>query len=86
MIQLPSVDPYSFNPSQAEFAYAAVDDEERAAVNQRIVAQHEELGGEHAGRGRYGPSGGDADITRYSPDYGYVQMNEHLPQYAKKPL
>lgn len=21
-----------------------------------------------------------------SPDYGYVQMNEHLPQYAKEQL
>ncbi|KAI0829464.1 HSF-type DNA-binding-domain-containing protein [Trametes gibbosa] len=31
----------------------------------------------------YGPVAGDADITRYSPDYGYVQMGEHLPQYAK---
>ncbi|KAI0771877.1 HSF-type DNA-binding-domain-containing protein [Trametes elegans] len=31
----------------------------------------------------YGAGAGDADITRYSPDYGYVPMNEHLPQYVK---
>ncbi|KAH9853751.1 HSF-type DNA-binding-domain-containing protein [Lenzites betulinus] len=31
----------------------------------------------------YGAVAGDADITRYSPDYGYVQMGEQLPHYAK---
>ncbi|THH33791.1 hypothetical protein EUX98_g407 [Antrodiella citrinella] len=32
----------------------------------------------------YGPSPGEAaDINRFSPDYGFVPMNEHVSQYSK---
>ncbi|KAH8106219.1 HSF-type DNA-binding-domain-containing protein [Cristinia sonorae] len=32
----------------------------------------------------YGTSPGEgADINRFSPDYGFVPMNEHIPQYSK---
>ncbi|EIW62094.1 uncharacterized protein TRAVEDRAFT_70292 [Trametes versicolor FP-101664 SS1] len=103
MIQLPSVDSYSFNPSQAEFAYAAVDDgghgghghgmygglpgqrSVRPSTSASSLSTSSSAANTPGGDG-YGPSGGDADITRYSPDYGYVQMNEHLPQYAKEQL
>lgn len=32
----------------------------------------------------YGPMGHEgADISRYSPDFGFVPMNEHIPHYTK---
>ncbi|OBZ77061.1 hypothetical protein A0H81_03562 [Grifola frondosa] len=36
----------------------------------------------------YGPGAGagEADISRFSPDFGYVQMDGHIPQYAKAEL
>ncbi|EMD40560.1 hypothetical protein CERSUDRAFT_111157 [Gelatoporia subvermispora B] len=110
MIQLPSVDGYSFNPAQAEFAYGVADD---------VHGHGHGHGHAHAAHGMYGmasarsvrpstsasslstsssaantPGGdgfgagghGEADISRFSPDFGYVQMNEHLPQYAKPEL
>ncbi|CDO74044.1 hypothetical protein BN946_scf185043.g94 [Trametes cinnabarina] len=99
MIQLPSVDSYSFNPSQADFAYGAVDDGHGAHTNgmygglpgSRSVRPSTSASSlsttssaaNTPGGDGYATGVGDADITRYSPDYGYVQMNEHLPTYAK---
>ncbi|KAI0356625.1 hypothetical protein OH77DRAFT_1495421 [Trametes cingulata] len=100
MIQLPSVDSYSFNPAQADFAYGAVDDGAHAGhangmyggmPGQRSVRPSTSASSlsttssaaNTPGGDGYGAGAGDADITRYSPDYGYVPMNEHLPQYAK---
>ncbi|KAI0637819.1 HSF-type DNA-binding-domain-containing protein [Trametes polyzona] len=99
MIQLPSVDSYSFNPSQAEFAYAAVDDgahsghangmysglqrSVRPSTSASSLSTTSSAANTPGGDG-YGAGAGDADITRYSPDYGYVQMDAHLPQYAKE--
>ncbi|TCD71316.1 hypothetical protein EIP91_011087 [Steccherinum ochraceum] len=35
----------------------------------------------------YGPSPAEsADINRFSPDYGFVPMNEHIPHYQKTEL
>ncbi len=80
MIQLPSVDSYSFNPSQAEFAYAAVDDGHgghahgmygglpgQRSVRPSTSASSLSTSSSAAntpGGDGYGPGGGDADITR----------------------
>ncbi|KAI0723368.1 HSF-type DNA-binding-domain-containing protein [Earliella scabrosa] len=98
MIQLPSVaDSYNFNPAQADFAYAV--DETSGHPNgiyggMRSVRPSTSASSlsttssaaNTPGADGYGNGAGDADITRYSPDYGFVQMNEHLPQYAKAEL
>ncbi|EGO01842.1 hypothetical protein SERLA73DRAFT_166349 [Serpula lacrymans var. lacrymans S7.3] len=105
MIQLPSVDSYGFNPSQAEFAYSAVP----GAVGSTASIDSMDGHGWHHGGRSVRPStsgssisaashtsssqantpplgdsyGGETDINRFSPDFGFVAMNEHLPHYTK---
>ncbi|KAF7983978.1 hypothetical protein HWV62_18422 [Athelia sp. TMB] len=104
MIQLPTVDPYSFNPGHADFAYSAVP----GAVGPTAAVESLENGwhqppGSRSGRPSTSTSSisaashasssqantpdhyaaGETDIHRFSPDYGFVPMNEHVPHYAK---
>ncbi|RDB22508.1 hypothetical protein Hypma_010380 [Hypsizygus marmoreus] len=106
MIQLPSVDPYSFNPGQAEFAYSAVP----GAVGH--TASMESMNEGHGWSPRnIRPSTSTSsisaashtsstqaatppvqesyhtettDISRFSPDFGFVPMNEHVPHHYNK--
>lgn len=105
MIQLPSVDPYGFNPSHADFAYSAIPG---------AVGHTTSMEGMHDGNGwnhrNVRPStstssisaashtsssqantppvpenyNGETDINRFSPDFGFVPMNEHLPHHYTK--
>ncbi|KAI0751369.1 hypothetical protein C8Q80DRAFT_1098211 [Daedaleopsis nitida] len=101
MIQLPSVDSsYNFNPAQADFAYGVEENSGHAngmyagmqgarsvrpSTSASSLSTTSSAANTPGGDG-YGNGAGDADITRYSPDYGFVQMNEHLPQYAKNEM
>ncbi|CCM06712.1 uncharacterized protein FIBRA_09002 [Fibroporia radiculosa] len=101
MMQLPSVDGYGFNPAQADFAYAAVDESHgahamygangiagrslRPSTSASSLSTSSSAANTPGGDG-YGAGAGEADISRFSPDFGFVQMNEHLPQYAKPDL
>jgi len=103
MIQLPSVDPYSFSTSPAEFAYSA------AAVGH--TGSMDSMNDSHGwGHRNVRPStstssisaashtsssqantppvpenyNGETDINRFSPDFGFVPMNEHLPHHYSK--
>ncbi|KAJ7742427.1 HSF-type DNA-binding-domain-containing protein [Mycena maculata] len=111
MIQLPSVDPYSFSSGgQADFAYSAVPGAVGSTTS--IDSLNDGAGGwsaQRSGRPSTAASSisaashtsssqantppvqdgfhGETDINRFSPDFGYVAMNEHLPphQYSKSP-
>jgi len=103
MIQLPSVDPYTFSTSQADFAYSAVTggtavldgmDGSGGWGHNRSVrpstsssmsgASHTSSSQANTPPVQESYNNGDTDITRFSPDFGFVQMNEHLPsQYTK---
>lgn len=99
MIQLPTVD-YGFNPAQGDFAYGAVDDAhshghgmygnvQGRSVRPSTSASSLSTSSSAANTpgGDFGPGGpGEADISRFSPDFGYVQMNDHIPQYTKQEL
>ncbi|KAH9938408.1 HSF-type DNA-binding-domain-containing protein [Fomitopsis serialis] len=98
MIQLNSTDTYGFNPAQADFAYGAVDDGHvshhghgmyvntgrsvRPSTSASSLSTSSSAANTPGGDG-FGPGAGEADINRFSPDFGFVQMNEHLPHYAK---
>ncbi|EPT02890.1 hypothetical protein FOMPIDRAFT_1029188 [Fomitopsis schrenkii] len=98
MIHLNSTDAYGFNPAQADFAYGAVDDGHvshhghgmyvntgrsvRPSTSASSLSTTSSAANTPGGDG-YGPGAGEADINRFSPDFGFVQMNEHLPHYAK---
>ncbi|CAK5275740.1 unnamed protein product [Mycena citricolor] len=101
MIQLPSVDPYSFTPSQAEFAYNPVESNDSigdswsarsgrpsTAASSISAASHTSSSQANTPPVQEGFHG-ETDINRFSPDFGYVAMNEHpgLPQqhFAKSP-
>jgi hypothetical protein len=111
MIQLPSVDPYSFSNSQAEFAYSAIPSVGHSA-SMESISDANGWGHTQGHRGAVGarPSTstssisaashtsssqantppvpenyhGETDINRFSPDFGFVPMNEHLPHHYSK--
>ncbi|KAJ8495904.1 hypothetical protein ONZ45_g12674 [Pleurotus djamor] len=104
MIQLPSVDQYPFNPSQADFAYSAIQNNGHAAQMDSMDAHgwsHRNArpstatssisAASHASSQANTPPVSDAypneaDINRFSPDFGYVTMNDHLrTPYTKSP-
>ncbi|KAF9045888.1 hypothetical protein BDZ89DRAFT_1058449 [Hymenopellis radicata] len=86
MIQLPSVLPpvehYSFSP-QAEFAYSGPGPMEYrpSTGNGRPSTGTSATSSSHANTPPVTDGfGAETDINRYdSPDFGYMQMNEHLP-------
>ncbi|KAG5648658.1 hypothetical protein DXG03_000004 [Asterophora parasitica] len=101
MIQLPSVDTYSFNPSQAEFAYNAVPSSVthvdsmndghgwnhrngRPSTSTSSISAASHTSSAQATTppipDNYHP---DTDINRFSPDFGFVAMNEHVPHHYK---
>jgi len=98
MIQLPSVDPYGFNHNQADFAYSAIPGQGAAidmneswphrgprpstSTSSMSAASHTS-----SSQANTPPVTEDySGINRFSPDFGFVQMNEHLPiQYNKTP-
>ncbi|KAK7061582.1 AGC/RSK protein kinase [Favolaschia claudopus] len=114
MIQLPSVDPYSFGGSgggggggggggHGDFAYSAAppDSSMSAGGDWRTgprpstgassisAASHTSSSqantppvGDTTGGGGGSFHGETTDISRFSPDFGYVAMNEHLPPHA----
>ncbi|GBE79308.1 hypothetical protein SCP_0205060 [Sparassis crispa] len=98
MIQLPSVDTYAFNPAQGDFAYGAVDEHHAQAGMYGAMAGRSVRPSTSASSlstsssaantpgGDFGAGAGEADISRFSPDFGFVQMNEHIPQYVKGEL
>ncbi|KAJ7179829.1 HSF-type DNA-binding-domain-containing protein [Mycena crocata] len=106
MIQLPSVDPYSFSAGQAEFAYSAVpgavgstasidsmndwstrSGRPSTAASSISAASHTSSSQANTPPVQDGAFHGETDINRFSPDFGYVAMNEHLPphHYSKTP-
>ncbi|KAJ7047532.1 HSF-type DNA-binding-domain-containing protein [Mycena alexandri] len=109
MIQLPSVDPYSFNAGQGEFAYSAVpggvgstasidsmndgwnstrSGRPSTAASSISAASHTSSSQANTPPVQDGNFHGETDINRFSPDFGYVAMNEHLPpphHYSKTP-
>jgi len=107
MIQLPTVDPYSFNPGHAEFAYSAgpigttssvesIDGNSgwnhpgsrsgRPSTSTSSISAASHASSSQANTPDHYGNGGDTDINRFSPDFGFIAMNEHLPpQYVKAP-
>ncbi|KAJ7095222.1 HSF-type DNA-binding-domain-containing protein [Mycena belliarum] len=107
MIQLPSVDPYSFSTGQADFAYSAVpgavgstasidsmNDGWTARSGRPSTAASSISAASHTSSSQANTPPvqdnfhGETDINRFSPDFGYVAMNEHLPpphHYSKTP-
>ncbi|KIL00361.1 hypothetical protein PAXRUDRAFT_129995 [Paxillus rubicundulus Ve08.2h10] len=101
MIQLPSVDPYGFNSSQAEFAYSAVGSNasidsmdtrngwghhgQRPSTSTSSISAASHTSSSQANTPPLdGYGAAETDINRFSPDFGFVPMNEHLPpQYTK---
>ncbi|KAI1788416.1 hypothetical protein LXA43DRAFT_1114863 [Ganoderma leucocontextum] len=94
MIQLPSVDDYSLNPAHGDFAYANHSNGMYGVPGTRTARSSTSASSLRTtssaantpGADGYTNGAGDADITRYSTDCGFVQMNEHVPQYAKSEL
>ncbi|KAJ7638650.1 HSF-type DNA-binding-domain-containing protein [Roridomyces roridus] len=109
MIQLPSVEQYSFS-GQPEFAYSAVPGAVGSTTSIDSLNDSSSWHAQRSGRPSTAASSisaashtsssqantppvqdyhGDTDINRYSPDehhFGFVAMNEHLPQqYSKSP-
>ncbi|CAA7259526.1 unnamed protein product [Cyclocybe aegerita] len=102
MIQLPSVDPYSFNNSQAEFAYSAIPGavghtasmngmndsngwahrDVRPSTSTSSISAASHTSSSQANTPPVSENyNGETDINRFSPDFGFVPMNEHLPQH-----
>ncbi|KAJ7276230.1 HSF-type DNA-binding-domain-containing protein [Mycena haematopus] len=96
MIQLPSVDPYSFSSGQADhFAYNAVgtgmndsgwapssrSGRPSTAASSISAASHTSSSQANTPPVQDGFHG-EGDINRFSPDFGYVAMNEHLPHHT----
>jgi len=103
MIQLPSVDPYNFNPSQAEFAYSAAAVGHTTSIDSMNDGQgwgHRNVrpststssisAASHTSSSQANTPpvpenyNGETDINRFSPDFGFVPMNEHLPHHYSK--
>ncbi|KAF9484006.1 hypothetical protein BDN70DRAFT_873157 [Pholiota conissans] len=112
MIQLPSVDPYNFANSQAEFAYSAIPGQGSMesslnngdGVNGWGVGHSPQHGrnvrpststssisaASHTSSSQANTPpvpenyNGETDINRFSPDFGFVPMNEHLPHHYNK--
>ncbi|TFK29295.1 hypothetical protein FA15DRAFT_664215 [Coprinopsis marcescibilis] len=102
MIQLPSVDPYGFNSGQAEFAYSAIPGavgptasmdmsdnwthRNRPSTSTSSISAASHTSSSQANTPPLTDSYA-TDINRFSPDFGFVQMNEHLQplQYNKTP-
>ncbi|KAF8165160.1 HSF-type DNA-binding-domain-containing protein [Crassisporium funariophilum] len=105
MIQLPSVDPYSFNPSQAEFAYSAIPGavghtatmesmndtngwghrNVRPSTSTSSISAASHTSSSQANTPPVPENyNGETDINRFSPDFGFVPMNEHLPHHYNK--
>ncbi|KAI9574973.1 HSF-type DNA-binding-domain-containing protein [Boletus coccyginus] len=100
MIQLPSVDPYGFSSNQTEFAYSAVGGNQsidsmdgrngwghHAQSTQRPSTSASSISSSSQANTpplTDGYGGAETDINRFSPDFGFVPLNEHLPsQYTK---
>ncbi|KAH6915243.1 HSF-type DNA-binding-domain-containing protein [Coprinopsis sp. MPI-PUGE-AT-0042] len=103
MIQLPSVDPYGFTPNQADFAYSSIPGSvaqsnsmdmdnnwnhrnTRPSTSTSSISAASHTSSSQANT----PPLTDnyTDINRFSPDFGFVQMSEHLQpqlQYNKTP-
>ncbi|KAG6855026.1 hypothetical protein C0991_005955 [Blastosporella zonata] len=102
MIQLPSVDSYSFNASQGEFAYSAVPGSVshtpsmdsmsdghswshrniRPSTSTSSISAASHTSSTHATTPPVADYH-DTDINRFSPDFGFVPMNEHVPTHFK---
>ncbi|KAG5637058.1 hypothetical protein H0H81_005970 [Sphagnurus paluster] len=104
MIQLPSVETYQFNPSQADFAYSAVPGTVSHASSMDSMNDAHSWNHRHTRPStstssisaashssstqattppvpdNYHP---DTDINRFSPDFGFVPMNEHVSHHYK---
>ncbi|KAF8897365.1 HSF-type DNA-binding-domain-containing protein [Infundibulicybe gibba] len=105
MIQLPSVDPYSFNSSQADFAYSAIpgtvghapsiDSMNDGGWNQQRSVRPSTSTSSISAASHTSSSqantppvadnyNSETDINRFSPDFGFVPMTEHLPPHYNK--
>ncbi|KAK0490712.1 HSF-type DNA-binding-domain-containing protein [Armillaria novae-zelandiae] len=82
---LPSVDHYSFSP-QAEFAYSSPMNDYRPSTSggRPSTSTSSISAASHTSSSQANTPpvtegfGSETDINRYSPDFGFVQMNEHL--------
>ncbi|KAG6837946.1 hypothetical protein H0H93_008340 [Arthromyces matolae] len=103
MIQLPSVDNYSFNPSQADFAYSAVPGSVshtssmdsvsdghgwnhrnvRPSTSTSSISAASHTSSTQATTPPVPENYHETDINRFSPDFGFVPMNEHVPTHYK---
>ncbi|KAL4076029.1 HSF-type DNA-binding-domain-containing protein [Scleroderma yunnanense] len=100
MAHLPPGDPYGFNPTQAEFAYSAVGSNpsmdsmdtrngwghhaQRPSTSASSISAASHTSSSQANTPPLNDGYAETDINRFSPDFGFVAMNEHLPpQYTK---
>ncbi|KAG6911681.1 hypothetical protein DXG01_007931 [Tephrocybe rancida] len=103
MIQLPSVDSYSFNPGQADFAYSAVPGpvsqsssmdsmsdghgwshrNVRPSTSTSSISAASHSSSTQATTPPVAENYHETDINRFSPDFGFVPMNEHVPTHFK---
>ncbi|PFH52886.1 hypothetical protein AMATHDRAFT_139374 [Amanita thiersii Skay4041] len=104
MIQLPSVDPYNFSSSQADFAYStlppgsvgsastmdAMNDgwshrNMRPSTAASSISAASHTSSSQANTPPVPESySNDTDINRFSPDFGFVPMNEHMTHHYNK--
>ncbi|KAJ7591241.1 HSF-type DNA-binding-domain-containing protein [Mycena floridula] len=90
MIQLPAVDPYGFNPHQADFAYSAAgtggpmngSGNGRPSTSASSISAASHTSSSQANTPPVSDGYG-GEVNRFSPDFGFVPMNEHLNTYAK---
>ncbi|KAH7887925.1 HSF-type DNA-binding-domain-containing protein [Phlebopus sp. FC_14] len=93
------VDPYGFPSSHAEFAYSAVGDSmdgrngwghhaqsaQRPSTSASSISAASHTSSSQANTPPLNEGyGADTDINRFSPDFGFVPMNEHLPAHYTK--
>lgn len=99
LIHLPSMDPYnqlhSQGPQSSEYTSYGMEVGQghhagwnrvrsSTSTSSMSAASHASSSQAHTPESYTAPN--DAGIHRYSPDYGYVPINEHMPQYTAKPL
>ncbi|KAG6832958.1 hypothetical protein H0H92_004842 [Tricholoma furcatifolium] len=101
MIQLPSVDNYSFNSSHGDFAYNAgtvshassmdsmTDSHSwnhrnlRPSTSTSSISAASHSSSTQATTPPVSENYHETDINRFSPDFGFVPMNEHVPTHFK---
>ncbi|KAI6047363.1 HSF-type DNA-binding-domain-containing protein [Pisolithus marmoratus] len=95
MAQLPSVDPYGFSSAHADFAYSTVGsnpsiDSMDCRTNALPTSTSSISGASHTSSSQANTPPlhdgyAETTISRFSPDFGIVPLNDHLPSQYTKP-